>query len=209
MSDSFTTPWTIGPQDPQSMGFFRQKHWSRLPFPSPGDLPDPVIESLSPTLAGRFFTTEPHYSCWPQIVILYWFWKKQNKKTLFWRNTWKSTYFRSTFSLKPFRHSIVLSIKPKSFNKAYKTLPGLPLSTLKLYSLPTYHSSFCFQLLHHIYECAIFSSTSELWHIMFFFFKCSLCLFDWPFKAHFNVTSLRNLSYYVPCFMNLTTPYSS
>ena len=41
-----------------SMAFFRQEYWSGLPFPSPGDLPDPRIESTSPALAGRFFTTE-------------------------------------------------------------------------------------------------------------------------------------------------------
>ena len=44
------------------MGFPRQEYWSRLPFPSPGDLPDPGIELVSPaspTFAGRFFTTEP------------------------------------------------------------------------------------------------------------------------------------------------------
>ena len=39
------------------MGFPRQKYWSRLPFPSPGDLPDPGIEPASPALAGGFFTT--------------------------------------------------------------------------------------------------------------------------------------------------------
>ena len=41
------------------MGFPRQKYWSGLPFPSPGDLPDPGIKSTSPALAGRFLTTEP------------------------------------------------------------------------------------------------------------------------------------------------------
>ena len=43
------------------MGFFRQEYWSGLPFPSPGDLPDPGIEplSLTPALAGRFFTISP------------------------------------------------------------------------------------------------------------------------------------------------------
>ena len=40
------------------MGFSRQEHWSELPFPSPGHLPDPGIESASPTLAGGYFTTE-------------------------------------------------------------------------------------------------------------------------------------------------------
>ena len=41
------------------MGFPRQEYWSGWPFPSPGDLPDPGIEPMSPTLAGRLFTTEP------------------------------------------------------------------------------------------------------------------------------------------------------
>ena len=38
------------------MGFSRQEYWSRLPFPPPGDLPNPGIEPRSPTLACRFFT---------------------------------------------------------------------------------------------------------------------------------------------------------
>ena len=40
------------------MGFPRQEYWSGQPFPSPGDLPDPGIEPVSPALAGRFFTAE-------------------------------------------------------------------------------------------------------------------------------------------------------
>ena len=44
---------------PPSMGFSRQEYWSGLPFPPPGDLPDPGIEPESPVLAGGFFTTEP------------------------------------------------------------------------------------------------------------------------------------------------------
>ena len=40
------------------MGCFRQEHWSGLPFPPPGDLPDPGIEPMSLELAVRFFTTE-------------------------------------------------------------------------------------------------------------------------------------------------------
>ena len=39
--------------------FPRQEYWSGLPFPSPGDLPDPGIEPVSPALAGGFFTAEP------------------------------------------------------------------------------------------------------------------------------------------------------
>jgi len=41
------------------MGFSRQENWSELPFPSPGDLLNPGIESASPALADGFFTTEP------------------------------------------------------------------------------------------------------------------------------------------------------
>ena len=55
----FATPWTIAHQAPLSMEFSRQEYWSRLPFASPGDLPDPGIEPLSPvapTLADGFFT---------------------------------------------------------------------------------------------------------------------------------------------------------
>ena len=39
----FVIPWTIAHQAPLSMGFPRQENWSRLPFPSPGDLPNPGI----------------------------------------------------------------------------------------------------------------------------------------------------------------------
>ena len=46
----FATPWTVAYQASQSMGFSRQEYWSGLPFPSPGDLPDPGIEPGSPTL---------------------------------------------------------------------------------------------------------------------------------------------------------------
>ena len=56
----FVTPWTVAHQVPLSMEFPRQEYWSRLPFPTSGDLPDPGIEHaslLSPALAGRFFTT--------------------------------------------------------------------------------------------------------------------------------------------------------
>ena len=57
----FAVPWTVAHQAPLLMGFPRQKYWSGLPFPPPGDLPNPGIEPVSPVtpaLAGRFFTTE-------------------------------------------------------------------------------------------------------------------------------------------------------
>ena len=54
------TPWSVARQNPLTMEFSRQEYWSRLPFPTPGDLPDPGIELesvVSPALAGGFFTT--------------------------------------------------------------------------------------------------------------------------------------------------------
>ena len=59
MSNSFVTPWTVAQQAPLSMGFPRQEYCNGLPFPSPGDLPDPGTEAVSPALAGIFFTAEP------------------------------------------------------------------------------------------------------------------------------------------------------
>ena len=56
----FVIPWTMARQEPLSMEFSRKEYWSGLPFPSPGDLPNPGIEPVSlasPALAGRLFTT--------------------------------------------------------------------------------------------------------------------------------------------------------
>ena len=54
----FVTLWTVA-HHPPSMEFSRQEHWSGLPFPSPGDLPDPGIEPMSPTLQVDLLTSEP------------------------------------------------------------------------------------------------------------------------------------------------------
>ena len=58
VSDSFATPGTAARQGPLSMGFPRQEHWSRLPFPPPGKLSNPGIKTASPAFADRFFTAE-------------------------------------------------------------------------------------------------------------------------------------------------------
>ena len=57
----FRTPWIVACQSPLSMEFFRLEYKSRLPFPTPGDLPYPEIKLVSPALAGRFFTS---YTTW-------------------------------------------------------------------------------------------------------------------------------------------------
>ena len=55
----FVTLWIEARQTPLSVGFPRQEHWSGLPCPPPGDLPNPGTENASPALAGGFSTTEP------------------------------------------------------------------------------------------------------------------------------------------------------
>ena len=75
----FTTPWTVAYQAPPSMGFSRQEYRSGLPFPSPGDLPDPGIKPWSPAFQADTLTSEPpgkslkstyllkNYQCFLQI----------------------------------------------------------------------------------------------------------------------------------------------
>ena len=55
----FVTPWTVACQAPPSMEFSRQEHWSVLPFPSPGDRPDPGIELGCPALQADYLPSEP------------------------------------------------------------------------------------------------------------------------------------------------------
>ena len=60
------TPWTVAHQAPPSMEFSRQEYWSGLPFPSPGDLPDPGIEPGSPVLQADSLLSEPlEFMIWP------------------------------------------------------------------------------------------------------------------------------------------------
>ena len=73
VSGSFVTPWTVACQAPVFMGFPRQGDWSGLPFPSPGDLPSPGIESTSPALAGGFFTTGVPHQSRPTGIITFLF----------------------------------------------------------------------------------------------------------------------------------------
>ena len=57
----FVTPWTVAYQAHPSMGFSKQKCWSGLPFPSPGDLPNPGIEPRSPALQADTLPSEQPY----------------------------------------------------------------------------------------------------------------------------------------------------
>ena len=67
MFDTFATPWTIAYEAPLAMQFLRQEYLSGLPFPSPGNLPNPGIKPGAPALAGVFFTTEPPEKPRPRV----------------------------------------------------------------------------------------------------------------------------------------------
>ena len=77
------------PGSPLSMGFSRQEYWSGLPFPTPGDLPDPGIEPVSlssPALVGRFFTTVPPEKYYLTIIYhVHALLKSRNVKFTHWR----------------------------------------------------------------------------------------------------------------------------
>ena len=80
MSDS-ATPWTVALQVPLPVEFSREEYWIGLPFPTPGDLPEPGIEPkslVSRALAGRFFTTAPPGK--PKLTVLQFggFWERIN-----------------------------------------------------------------------------------------------------------------------------------
>ena len=78
-------PWTVAHQAPLSISAPRQEYWNGLPFSSPGDLPNPEIELVSPALAGRLFTTEP-----PGKPTVY---SKVHKSTATWRGCTHVTMF--------------------------------------------------------------------------------------------------------------------
>ena len=72
----FATLWTAAHQAPLSMGFSGQESWSRLPWPAPGDLPDPGIKLASlksPASAGSFSTTSRNIMRNTYIVLIFYY----------------------------------------------------------------------------------------------------------------------------------------
>ena len=65
----FATPWTSAHQAAVSMDFSRQEHWSGLPFPTPGHLPNPGIEPGSPTLQADSLPSEPPLITQIELVL--------------------------------------------------------------------------------------------------------------------------------------------
>ena len=76
----FVTPWTVAHQAPLSMEFSRQEYWNGLPFPSPGDLPNPGIEPESPALQADALPSEPPGIGQRQILyVITYKWKLKSK----------------------------------------------------------------------------------------------------------------------------------
>ena len=65
----FATPQTVAHQALPSMGFYRQEYWSGLPFPSPGELPDPGTEPRSPALQADALPTELCATREAQVIL--------------------------------------------------------------------------------------------------------------------------------------------
>ena len=65
----FGTPWTVAYQGSPFIGFSRQEYWSGLPFPSPGDLPDPGIEPRVSGIVGRHFTVWVTFICLMDLIM--------------------------------------------------------------------------------------------------------------------------------------------
>ena len=75
----FVTPWTVACQAP----LFRQEYWNELPFPPPGDLPNPDTEPASPgsCIAGIFFIPEPPGKHYMSVITLFKFFFTKKRVT--------------------------------------------------------------------------------------------------------------------------------
>ena len=71
LCSTLVTLWTVAHQAPRSIRFSRQEYWSGLPFPSPGDLPDPGIKPRSPALQADSLPSEPPGKLWIEQRITF------------------------------------------------------------------------------------------------------------------------------------------
>ena len=140
------TPWTVAHQAPPSMEFSRQEYWSRLPFPSPGDLPDPGIEPGYPTLQADALQSEIIWNrsmLWTRLILYTCSWQmlwdyKLKWKTCQWRKHCSSDgiihsapfpsvsfYCCLQFSSVQFSHSVVSdSLRPYESQHARPPCPS-------------------------------------------------------------------------------------
>ena len=103
----FVTPWTVAYQAPPSMGFSRQEYWNGVPFPSPGDLPDPGIEPWSPAFQADTLTSEPSGKLWRKVysntLFIFFVFSFEFLLLLL---LWKSDFKQATAPLNPFHFDL-------------------------------------------------------------------------------------------------------
>ena len=131
----FAVLWTVACQAPLSMGSSRHEHWSGLPCPSLGDLPNPEMELISlvsPALADRFFTTSttvetlrlPHNTAFPRLGIY-------PEKTMIQKDTHTPAFIVSLFITSSLGPGILIGHNPywahtlHVFIHSFKLLPLL------------------------------------------------------------------------------------
>ena len=140
-------PGTVDHQALLSMGFSRQKYWSRLPFPIPGDLTDPGIKLVSPAspiLAGSFFTAEPPGK---PIFLPY-----DSAVLLLGIYTWVSLFVGSMLSNSPTHYN--LSVTTRRF----------PVEIQCSHAVASCFSSHnCKQLSHSLLDAEIFTFSCIYW----------------------------------------------
>ena len=93
VSSSLRPPWTVAHHAPLFVEFSRQEYWSGLPFPSPGDLPDPGIKPrslVSPALVDRFFTTSTIWKAGFSVNAL--IFKEKLEVIIFVSNSWSLNF---------------------------------------------------------------------------------------------------------------------
>ena len=89
----FVTPWTVARQAPLSMEFSRQEYWSRLPFTSPGNLPNPGIQLRSPAFQVDYHLSHTHWLVEYGKTVLATKWTKS-----FWNN-WEKWLSRFDYEI--------------------------------------------------------------------------------------------------------------
>ena len=122
----FAILWTVACQAPLSVGFSRQEYWSGLPFPSPGDIPEPGIEPVSltsPALAGGFFITS---ATWEDSLCL------NNNKTYILNQYLPTFNSRLVWPREPWALSSVLSTIEELWECLTSFLPFSPFLSLSL-----------------------------------------------------------------------------
>ena len=100
---NYVTPWTAAHQASLFMGFSRQEHWSELPCPPPGDLPNPGIKPVSfssPALTGRFYTTSTTWEVLYEAYFLSAISMNRNRTSCELKNSFTNSYYKHLFSIK-------------------------------------------------------------------------------------------------------------